>query len=132
MASIENLDDYLFIVARNQIITGLRKKIKERDYLKELAAYFKENTITPEQELLFKESRELINQAMAILPPQQKLVYQMAREQGLKLDDIAIQLGLSRNTVKNHLARAIQFMREFIRNNSEGSLLLLALLFLSI
>lgn len=127
---IDNFSDYVFIIARNKIISQLRKKISEKKYLEQLKFFFRENTITPEQELIFKEANELIENTIALLPAQQRLVYNLCRQKGLKLEEVATQLDLSRNTVRNHLGKAMQFLKASLKNNSAGVVLLLSLLFI--
>ena len=77
---------------------------------------------------MFKEAGMLVKRAVDLLPPQQKLVYQMARQEGLALDLVARQLGLSRNTVRNHLAKAIETIRNYLRHHAEELVVLLVTL----
>ena len=49
------------------------------------------------------EYKHLLNQAVNQLPPQQKFVYSLSRNEGLKYDEIANQLNLSKSTVEAHL-----------------------------
>jgi ABC-2 type transport system ATP-binding protein len=49
------------------------------------------------------------------LPERQQTVYRLSREQGLSRDEIACQLSISPNTVKNHLLKAVQFMKDHIQ-----------------
>ncbi len=48
------------------------------------------------------------------MPRKQQEVYHLSREEGLRRNEIATQLNLSPNTVKVHLLRAVQFMKEHI------------------
>jgi RNA polymerase sigma-70 factor (ECF subfamily) len=79
---------------------------------------FKDNSTTPEAELVAKESNELIERAISHLPPQQKLVYRLVRSQGMKLKEVSAEMGLSRNTVKNHLGRAVRFIQAFMQQGA--------------
>ncbi|MEJ7694135.1 sigma factor-like helix-turn-helix DNA-binding protein, partial [Daejeonella sp.] len=45
------------------------------------------------------------------LPKQQQLVYRMSRQQDLSYDEIAEELLISRNTVKNHLVAALKTLK---------------------
>jgi RNA polymerase sigma-70 factor (family 1) len=65
--------------------------------------------------LLQKESQNTYDAACMRLPERQQTVYRLSREQGLSRDEIACQLSISPNTVKNHLLKAIQFMKGHIQ-----------------
>jgi RNA polymerase sigma factor (sigma-70 family) len=64
--------------------------------------------------------RELIHEAVGKLTPQQKEVYKMSREEGLKQEDIARRLNISIFTVKKHLTDALNYLRKEI-TDSYGS-----------
>jgi RNA polymerase sigma-70 factor (ECF subfamily) len=51
--------------------------------------------------------------AVSHLPAQQKEVYRLIKQQGLKRSEAARQLGIKPNTVKAHLSSAIRSIREF-------------------
>ncbi len=128
LTQVENFSSFIFIIARNHIFDTLRKKSREQAFTNELIKYFKASPNNPEQELLQKESKRLLQQAVDSLPEQQRIVYNLSREKGLRQDEIAEELGISRNTVRNHMARALQKMKEYIERNSEGLLLLVCLI----
>jgi RNA polymerase sigma-70 factor (family 1) len=67
-----------------------------------------------EERLIKKENDELFNNIFNRLPRKQQIVYHLSREKGLRRNEIASQLNLSPNTVKVHLSRALQFMKEHI------------------
>ena len=69
--------------------------------------------------------QQVIRQAVIEMPPQQKKIYQLSREEGLKIPEIAEKLGLSASTVKNTLVRALQTLRNSIEKSNYGSWMLL-------
>lgn len=132
LAHIESLEKYIYTMTRNLIMDELKSFARERDAFKKLADFFSNNSLTPEQELSFKESNQLIEKAISHLSQQQQMVYRLAKQQGLTREEIALQLNISENTVRNHLARAMQYVREYVRQHSAGTLCLLALLLLEL
>jgi RNA polymerase sigma-70 factor (family 1) len=126
LPSIENFDDYLFIIARNTIYTSLRRTGIKENFLQKLES--PRAVRTPEEELLAKESRELIRNAILQLSPQQQEVYRLSRETGLKYEQIAQQLGIAKSTVRNHMVKALQKIRDYLRAGSVDLLLFLCLL----
>ncbi|NLR82343.1 RNA polymerase sigma factor [Chitinophaga eiseniae] len=132
LPGISKIADYIFIIARNRIINELRRLRLEKNYLRQLFAEEGDSLRSPESEYVLKESRGLIAQAINSLPPQQKTVYQLNQLQGLKLNDVALQLGLSRNTVRNHLSRALQSIREYLHEHSDEQTILFVIIFFSL
>lgn len=111
LPKIENFRNYLFIVARNHIYDELKKKSTDILFTNHLFEYFHSTIETPEEELLQKEAEQIIVEATERLPQQQKKVYRMSREQGMSRDEMAERLGVAPNTVRNHLAKALQMIR---------------------
>jgi RNA polymerase sigma-70 factor (family 1) len=129
----ERFNDWLFILTRNHILDFLQKNARQQKYREELTRHFQDSAArTPEQEMLFKESAGLIARAVASLPPQQQKIFDLSRNQGLNPDQIAERLGLSRNTVRNHLHRALTQIREWLQTNASDLTLLVALLLLAL
>ncbi len=114
LSSVEKFDGYLFTVARNHIYNELRKKTMEQPFVEQLEQHFLESSALPEQMMLLKETKQLIDKAVELLPDQQRAVYEMSRNEGLDYTAIAGQLGISRSTVKNHMTRALQFLRQYL------------------
>ena len=68
-----------------------------------------------EDRLLRKENQITFDAAYMQLPQKQQAVYRLSREEGLSRHEIACQLSISPNTVKNHLLKAVQSMKEHIQ-----------------
>jgi RNA polymerase sigma factor (sigma-70 family) len=112
---IDNLNAYLYRMAHNQAYTGFKRKAQEALILSVLE---KEQTgvdqAASDDGITSKEVRNLIQQAVDKLTPQQKKVFLLSRQQGLKLEEIANMLRISSNTAKNHLVEALRILREEI------------------
>ncbi|MBO9632985.1 MAG: sigma-70 family RNA polymerase sigma factor [Chitinophagaceae bacterium] len=80
----------------------------------ELGASLNTYSTDAEEHLIRKENDQLFNTLVSRMPHKQQVVYHLSREEGLKRNEIATQLNLSPNTVKVHLLRAVQFMKEHI------------------
>lgn len=111
LASIDNFSAYLYRVSQNHAINGLRRMSMETLILSDLRREAVEGGQPADEPLLFKQMQEKLKQVIHNLPTQQRLVYTLAREQGLKQDEIARQLDISLSTVQNHMTQALRSIR---------------------
>lgn len=125
---IERFEDYLFIMARNHIYTELKKKTRDDQFRQQVQEYFDSGINNADIQLLTKETQQQISRAIEQLTPQQQLVYRMSRDQGLSHEEIAAQLNISRNTVRNHIVQSLKQIREYLNDNTSGAVLVLCLL----
>jgi len=77
--------------------------------------------------VLEKELTALYIEALDRLPPQQRLVFTLRRDENLSYQQIAERLDLSRNTVRNHLTIAVHSIRHYVSQNAELGALVLAI-----
>jgi RNA polymerase sigma-70 factor (family 1) len=115
LPGLKNFSDYLFIIARNHIISVLRKKINEQPFSDQLLDYFQEMGGNPEDQFMYRETECLVQKAVELLPPQQHSVYCLSREQGLNQEEIAAKLNISVHTVKSHMNKALHFIRNYLQ-----------------
>jgi len=71
----------------------------------------------------------LIEEAVDRLSPQQQRVYLLSRRDGLKYEEIADQLQLSRNTVKRHMSLALHTIVSYVRLHATRVLPVIILFF---
>jgi RNA polymerase sigma-70 factor (ECF subfamily) len=114
LPSVEKFDAWLFIIARNQIMTELKSRMRHAEFVEYLRKFLTESEETPLQDLISRESESIIRDAVEILPPQQKAVFSLSREEGLSQEEIALKLNISKNTVRNHMNAALKFIRHYI------------------
>lgn len=117
MATIENIDAWLSTVTRNLCFNYLKKIALERKLSQAIAqkeATAEENV---DQYMAYKDQLSLLDEALDQLSPQQKLIFRLNREQGLKNEEIARQLNLSPNTVKTHMVSALRKIRHFMETH---------------
>ncbi len=74
-----------------------------------------------------KKMKELLSGALETLTTQQRKVFELRRMQDRSLDDIAEEMGLSKNTVQNHLGIAIRRVRAFLLTHLDMAALIIFL-----
>lgn len=125
LPEVNNFPAWLHVIARNHLINSLQKKIPS-NFQQELAGQEPlEDHRLPAQQLDMKEMSQLIREAVNKLSPRQQQVYRMSREQGITLNQIATQLGISYDTVREHMNNALKNIRAYLEEHyGEISILL--------
>ncbi len=67
-----------------------------------------------EERLIDQEKMAALNKVCSRLPLMQEKVYRLSRQEGLSRNEIASHLNISPNTVKVHLQRAAQYIKDHI------------------
>jgi RNA polymerase sigma-70 factor (ECF subfamily) len=105
---------WLFRIAANESYTWLRKQAIRKKHADGYAAQYSAENAGASELLTFKETRQLVQQAVDSLPPQRRLIYTMSRNEGLKPAEIAAKLNLSPSYVRNTLVMALQSIRAYL------------------
>lgn len=114
LLDIENLKAWVVKIAYREYLMAVRKKISDETRLKKYSADSQEESspVTPFHVANYNEMKACIRQVIQSLSPQRKAVYQMSREEGLKIDEIAKRLSISPNTVKSVLQTVLKLIKE--------------------
>jgi RNA polymerase sigma-70 factor (ECF subfamily) len=123
---VDNLDGYIFTIARHKTLNHLRKAAYDERLLRELQARGVPEDNNVEERALAGEYDRLMRDALTLLSPQRRLVYQLSRDKGLNHEEIAQHLHLSRNTVRNHMVEALRFIRQYLGRHGSTLTLLAA------
>lgn len=109
---------WLFRVTHNLAIDRLRKRGRETEIDQEIA----DTKPSPEVLVEQKELKEGIDRAMQTLPIKYRVVVTLFHIEGLGYEEIGKVLGLPMGTVKTHLYRAREILRERLKEWSAGYL----------
>lgn len=122
-----NFGAYIRQVTRNHIYNIWKRAATDKAVLQKIHAGLQELQLLTPEELLEKELARLHREAVDRLSPRQKEIYLMRREEELSFDQIAEKLGISRNTVKNHMVEALQHIRKDISGQADLACIVLAI-----
>jgi RNA polymerase sigma-70 factor (family 1) len=105
LEKIENLKVYLYVATRNIAFNYLDKqKRNSTNSIDDVEAEFTSIDFDPEQLLITADMLALIQKAIDQLPPKCKVIFKLAKEDGLKYREVAEVLNISVKTVENQLA----------------------------
>lgn len=116
---------YLFRITANRSLDRLRRQELEVKMQYVVNKALHRDTVNFQQNSYDIEYLEsLVTEAVRQLPEQGKLIFELQRKEGLSYQEIADQLGISKNTVRNHMVKTLHFIRSYLRQNGEISVLL--------
>lgn len=117
---------YLYTITRTLALNALRDLATLQRAIDALWTDMEKVINETEESLLLSDLRQFTESALVQLPPQQQLIFRMSRYQGLSYDEIAEQLHLSRNTVKNHLIAALKTLRTHFNQSDAAYFILIS------
>lgn len=114
LSGVRNLDNYLFIIARNHIVNETRKKI---DLIYGVTDEQAGTSSSPDLLTEYRESYQLLLKGIELLPEKRKQVFKMSRLDGLSNEQIAVTLGIHKDTVYQYLVKALVFLRAYLQEH---------------
>ena len=109
LLEIEDLKMYLYISIRNASLRRLQQKQKTSVLsLDDLDVEFASADPDAETYLITNELAIKIDSAIESLPPQCKIIFKLAKQDGLKYKEIAQLLNISVKTIDNQLSTALK------------------------
>ena len=118
LPDIQNIDAWLSTITRNLCFNYLKKLALEKQAAVTLVKTQPHADDNVEQYLSFKDRVTELQEALEQLSPQQRLIFTLNRDKGLKNEEIAHQLNLSPNTVKTHMVTALRKIRTFLESHA--------------
>lgn len=112
---ISNFKAYLYKVTKNKALDYLDKLSRQPEFSRELPIEIHAFHGSPEEQMLSKELEAAIGQAVNELPERCKLIFLMAREEGLSYHEIADVLAISEKTVNAQMVTAIKKMANALK-----------------
>lgn len=124
-----SFSSYLYTIVRNRILNQLRDMSNE-DQLKEyILSQAVDASNDTKSEILLNDLKEVIGRALEQLTPRQREVFKMSRDLQLSHKEIADALGVSVNTVQEHISVSLKVIRSYLTKYSDTTADILLILF---
>ncbi|WP_316816154.1 RNA polymerase sigma factor [Pedobacter nyackensis] len=115
----QSFKSYLYTIAENLVYDHFRKVARDRKLQEKFRRITTELYTHTEEDLLSKESKEIIDKAIATLSPQRKTAFILCKVEGRSYDEAAEIMGVSASTVSNHLVKANVSIREYLNKSKD-------------
>ena len=113
--NLESIENYLFIMVRNESLNYLRGLAREKNRYEQVT-FINEQEDSVWDTIIEQETNLLLLEAINALPPQCKRIVDLSLA-GNNTKEIAEELGIAVNTVKVLKSRAIHKLREYFSEN---------------
>lgn len=110
----ESIWPYLYVLTKHQSFKKLRDIKPFTPEFESLWLNISHLTDCSYEQLILKETQEKIKTIVEMMPERQRQIFHLSREQGMTHQEIAEHLGISQNTVKNHMVQAIGKLRKVL------------------
>jgi len=108
LPGVNDMDAFLFIVAKRKALDFLEKASKDKKIQKMISESWSEYSAASPNPHASMEHKELAEKVLSSLSPQRKAILMLSRVDGLSHKEISKQLNISQNTVKNTISQAIK------------------------
>lgn len=120
-----NLWLYIFVITKRLSLNMLRQAHRASNATEKLLLQTEVAVNNTEDFVIQHDIEQFTEKIIEQLPPQQKLIFQLSRVEGLTHKEIADQLHISPNTVKNHMTDALKKLKAQLKYADFGLLVLL-------
>lgn len=106
---------YLYVISKRLSLNTLRQIGKSSILLEKLLYRISDLQNTTEEHIIAHDLEHYTQKLISQLPPQQQLIFRLSRIEGLSHREIAEQLDISPNTVKNHMVEALKTLKKHLK-----------------
>jgi len=119
ISEIKSISSFLYRLTENKVIDHLRAAASDEQKKKALWHRTRQsNEPGINQKLESAEYHAIIQQAIEQLPPQRRAVYILSQKEDKSRKEVASLLQISPNTVRNQLAKAVENIVAYLKNNA--------------
>lgn len=109
-----SFSSYLYTIMRNRILNQLRNVANEEKLKESILSQALDYTEDTKREVMLNDLKSLISHALQQLTPRQREIFEMSREAQLSHKEIADKLGISINTVQEHISTSLKLIRTYL------------------
>jgi RNA polymerase sigma-70 factor (family 1) len=116
LPAIGSFKPYLYRCARNLLIDHIRKS-KTQIRIKEMSKTLESNySIRTDDHLIYAQTLSHLHSGINLLPEKRKQIVELKINDDLSLDEIALQLKISKSVVKKQLYTGMAFLRNHLKH----------------
>lgn len=116
LVGLRSFENYIFRMAKNRLI-DLRRSEQTRASREKSISSGEDVSPAPYHSLEYKEFYEVALEAIGRLPERQQQIYRLSVFQNYSLDEIAVEMNVSKAVVIKQLYLAARFVRNELRKN---------------
>lgn len=109
-----SFSSYLYTIMRNRILNQLRNAANEEKLKESILSQALDYAEDTKREVMLNDLKSLISHALQQLTPRQREIFEMSREAQLSHKEIADKLGISVNTVQEHISTSLKLIRTYL------------------
>ena len=125
LEGIRSLRAFIFKVARNHTFNTLKRIAIEEAAQSHLLSHFEREQQVVEDDFVYREYLELLNQEVERLPERTREIFKMCRQRGKSYEEAAAALGISRTAIKQHMVFSMKVLGDFAKKDLGLSLSIL-------
>jgi RNA polymerase sigma-70 factor (ECF subfamily) len=118
---------FIYRIARNKAFTLLKKIASDEKLRTDVTSYIGATAESTENKLLWQEYETILQTAVEQLPKQRQKVFKLCRQEGKSYEEVAQELGISRNTVKEHMVMAVKNIKDYFYRFGDMSFVIIFL-----
>lgn len=115
LREVRNPEAFVKTLSKRRTIDRWRRLQTERAAEAEVRSQFEESNEEEADYAVRNETRQTLEDAILLLPPRQRMIFQLCQQQGLRYEDAAKQLNIAPTTVQTHMKLALRFLRTYLR-----------------
>ncbi|MEM6265583.1 MAG: RNA polymerase sigma-70 factor [Bacteroidota bacterium] len=104
-------EHFFYRSAKYKYYNHYRKQKTTANHLEAVALESPKYENTTEQAIQLKQASEQLEKLIEAMPEKRRQVFRLSREEGLSNKEIALRMGISEKTVKNHMTKSLSYLR---------------------
>ena len=116
-----SFSSYLYTIVRNRILNQIRDMANEDKLKEHILSHAVDSANEKNNKILFDDLKDVVSRALEQLTPRQREVFNMSRDLQMSHKEIAEALGVSVNTVQEHISVSLKVIRAYLTKYSGTS-----------
>jgi len=116
---------FIYRICRNRVFSDLKKIAVNERLTLSVIEQFRSLKESPADLAIWNQYEVLLESAIRKLPKQRQKVFKLCRQGGKTYEEVAVELCISKNTVKEHMVMAVKNIREYFYQYGEMSFILI-------